>query len=173
MSWTKPQGLNYRSHAAETGKDLPRFPVFAFKNPASSAEIGLIIPGWEHWRLKPLDVLIFRGLTSIVILSFFLRHSNRLRSELDWRRKNNVELWWENRSLVSGSVGDKPFCCLRHVQSLIEIVSDDMCMVKSWSNLSYMIFRRFSSFVRHDQESEPNKVGWPSPIYSVQDMVWQ
>ena len=26
-------GLNYRSHAAETGKDLPRFPVFAFKNP--------------------------------------------------------------------------------------------------------------------------------------------
>jgi len=28
-------GLNYRSHAAETGKDLPRFPVFAFKNPAS------------------------------------------------------------------------------------------------------------------------------------------
>ena len=28
-------GLNYRSHALETKKELPRFPVFAFKNPAS------------------------------------------------------------------------------------------------------------------------------------------
>eukprot|EP00439_Symbiodinium_sp_Y106_P079601 s212_g18.t1 len=28
-------GLNYRSHAKETGKELPKFPVFAFKNPAS------------------------------------------------------------------------------------------------------------------------------------------
>ncbi|CAJ1412441.1 unnamed protein product, partial [Effrenium voratum] len=28
-------GLNYRSHAAEVEKELPRFPVFAFKNPAS------------------------------------------------------------------------------------------------------------------------------------------
>lgn len=35
-------GLNYRSHAAEVGKELPRFPVFAFKNPASV--IGHNIP---------------------------------------------------------------------------------------------------------------------------------
>lgn len=39
-------GLNYRSHAAETGKALPRFPVFAFKNPASviGPEETILIP---------------------------------------------------------------------------------------------------------------------------------
>eukprot|EP00931_Biecheleriopsis_adriatica_P087924 TRINITY_DN62326_c0_g1_i1.p1 TRINITY_DN62326_c0_g1~~TRINITY_DN62326_c0_g1_i1.p1 ORF type:complete len:329 (-),score=65.64 TRINITY_DN62326_c0_g1_i1:82-1038(-) len=39
-------GLNYRSHAAETGSELPRFPVFAFKNPASviGPDVPISIP---------------------------------------------------------------------------------------------------------------------------------
>jgi len=36
-------GLNYRSHAEETGQPLPRFPVFAYKNPASVVGPGLPI----------------------------------------------------------------------------------------------------------------------------------
>jgi 2-keto-4-pentenoate hydratase/2-oxohepta-3-ene-1,7-dioic acid hydratase in catechol pathway len=39
-------GLSYKSHAAEVGRDLPRFPVYAFKNPASviGTEASISIP---------------------------------------------------------------------------------------------------------------------------------
>ena len=46
------RGLNYRSHAAETGKALPRFPVFAFKNPAPRR---CFTPNLEH-SLSPIRV---------------------------------------------------------------------------------------------------------------------
>jgi 2-keto-4-pentenoate hydratase/2-oxohepta-3-ene-1,7-dioic acid hydratase in catechol pathway len=39
-------GLSYKSHAAEVGRELPRFPVYAFKNPASviGTEASISIP---------------------------------------------------------------------------------------------------------------------------------
>lgn len=64
-------GLNYRSHAAETGKALPRFPVFAFKNPASviGPEETILIP--KVAREKPevdfeaeLAIVLARAVTN-------------------------------------------------------------------------------------------------------------
>mmetsp|Transcript_74688 Transcript_74688/g.207652 ORF Transcript_74688/g.207652 Transcript_74688/m.207652 type:complete len:315 (+) Transcript_74688:68-1012(+) len=58
-------GLNYRSHAAETGKELPRFPVFAYKNPSSVAgpEDAISIPSCA--REKP--EVDFEGEMAIVL----------------------------------------------------------------------------------------------------------
>ncbi|OLP91273.1 hypothetical protein AK812_SmicGene27044 [Symbiodinium microadriaticum] len=58
-------GLNYRSHAKETGKELPKFPVFAFKNPASviGPETPVSIP--KVAREKPeMSITVEVGLLS-------------------------------------------------------------------------------------------------------------
>jgi len=58
-------GLNYRSHAKETGQDIPRNPVFAYKSPASAIghQVPISIPSIA--RQKP--EVDFEGELAIVI----------------------------------------------------------------------------------------------------------
>jgi len=58
-------GLNYRSHAAETGQELPRLPVFAYKSPASviGPDEAIAVPPCA--RVKP--EVDFEGEMAIVI----------------------------------------------------------------------------------------------------------
>ncbi|MBS3755838.1 MAG: fumarylacetoacetate hydrolase family protein [Desulfobacterales bacterium] len=180
-------GLNYRRHAAETGLDLPAYPVLFMKNPASVIGHGenIVLP--ESCRQNPqvdyeaeLAVVIGRAARNI-------SEENALEYVKGYTAGNDVSArWWQKNAgggqWIRGKSFDT-FCPLGPVMVTADEIPDPdsldiACMVNNGimqqSNTSDMIFSvsRLIAYLSEDTTLLPDTVimtGTPEGVGFVRD----